>query len=163
MTTCTYVDAELDSLLEQWPEQPTETVAAVATLPACAAPDGPCALPHDSTAPATARGITHTLLDAQLPDTVIDEALLVISELVTNAVEHALPPISLQIRHDQDEHRVTVEVTDGGPAAHDGPWTTSIESHEHGRGLAVVNALTANHGTRPTTKGTTHWAHLNTT
>jgi len=89
-----------------------------------------------------------------------DVVLLVVSELVTNAVEHAQPPLTLNLHHDGADGGVWVGVTDGGPAAHEGPWTSSCSSDEHGRGMDIVDALAENHGMHCHRGGTTHWARL---
>ncbi|WP_328930029.1 ATP-binding protein [Streptomyces sp. NBC_00190] len=55
----------------------------------------PCVwkLPHHPASAGTARRITTTVLDGwDVDGETIDQALLVVSELVTNAIEHALPP-----------------------------------------------------------------------
>ncbi|MEV0181691.1 ATP-binding protein [Streptomyces sp. NPDC050625] len=43
-------------------------------------------------------------------------ALLIVSELVTNAVVHAQPPVRLSLLLRVD-HTLLIEVTDGGPGA----------------------------------------------
>ncbi|MFF0384157.1 ATP-binding protein [Streptomyces sp. NPDC004286] len=55
-----------------------------------------------------------------------------------------------------------IEVTDGGPQA--GPRTGGTACpEEHGRGLAIVRALSADCGTRAEPGGgATWWAHLST-
>lgn len=71
----------------------------------------------------------------------IDEALLCLSELVTNAVVHsrsAQPGGHVSIRVTRTPARLRVEVHDEG-----GPWTRRPAGQEHGRGLAIVAALAA--------------------
>ncbi|WP_406187274.1 ATP-binding protein [Streptomyces sp. NBC_01006] len=74
--------------------------APYAAAPAPTAPgigEPPCewGLPHRPESVGTARRITQAVLDAWDTDNdATDQALLVVSELVTNAVEHALPPRS---------------------------------------------------------------------
>ncbi len=90
--------------------------------------------------------------------------LLVVSELVTNAVEHAQGPLHLHLHRTEADGHVWIGVSDGGPAPRDGEWTRSCTTDEHGRGLAVVAALAEHHGTRTWTGGhTTHWARINPT
>lgn len=116
-------------------------------------------------APATARHAARPVL-AQwgLGEDAVCDALLVISELVTNAVVHALPPILLHLRPIVTEGRliVHIEVTDGGLAPAPGRWVASCAADEHGRGRTVVAALAARSGTRTTRTGTAHWATLDT-
>ncbi|MDH6581523.1 hypothetical protein M2161_000629 [Streptomyces sp. SAI-133] len=92
-----------------------------------------------------------------------DTALLVVSELVTNAVEHAQPPVTLHLHRERAGSRVWVGVSDGGPAEDAGPWISSCSDDEHGRGLEVVGALATAHGTRHHSGGITRWARLQTT
>ncbi len=162
------LEEQLDDLLALWPDEPAPLPAPARTAaPVTGVTDGitECTLAHDTTAPTIARHIARTLLAAHdLPDPVIDSALLVTSELVTNAVEHALAPLTLHIHPEHTGGRVWIGVTDGGPATHDGAWTTSCTEDEHGRGRTVINALADTHGTHTHTNGhTTHWARIPTT
>jgi hypothetical protein len=84
----------------------------------------------------------------------------VVSELVTNAVERALPPIALHPHRERAGERVWAGVTDSGPAAGEGAWTASHADDEHGRGLDIIDALTTTHGTRSRSGGATHRARL---
>ncbi|MGW6218193.1 ATP-binding protein, partial [Streptomyces sp. NPDC055109] len=81
---------------------------------------------------------------------------------VTNAIEHAEPPVTLHLHHEQTGNQVWVGISDGGPAATDGRWTASCAEDEHGRGLALVDALATEHGIHSHPDGTTHWAQLPT-
>jgi chemotaxis response regulator CheB len=69
----------------------------------------------------------------------VDDALIVVSELVTNAITHADSPC--QVRLSIDETSVRVEVFDEGAGTPD-PQPASSTS-EHGRGLHLITALTA--------------------
>ncbi|HET6817047.1 MAG TPA: response regulator [Mycobacteriales bacterium] len=69
----------------------------------------------------------------------VDDALIVVSELVTNAITHAGSPC--QVRLSIDETSVRVEVFDEGAGTPD-PQPASSTS-EHGRGLHLITALTA--------------------
>ncbi|MGW5695556.1 ATP-binding protein [Streptomyces asiaticus] len=53
-----------------------------------------------------------------MPSDLADDALLVVSELITNAVVHALPPASLCLSRQGGRAAcaVRIEVTDAGPA-----------------------------------------------
>jgi anti-sigma regulatory factor (Ser/Thr protein kinase) len=124
-------------------------------------------LPADLAAPAAARRAAQQAL-ATLPTSaapeLADAALLVISELVTNAVVHGggrERPVTVELH--LHPRYLTVTVTDG----HRGPGT--LASHparparlheEHGRGLAIVSALTSAHGHSSGPDHTTVWAHL---
>ncbi|MGW3141178.1 ATP-binding protein [Streptomyces sp. NPDC001139] len=122
-------------------------------------------LEHRPEAAADARHIARTYLNAwSIAPNDEDAVLLVVSELVTNAVEHALAPVHLHLHRTRADGRVWVGVSDGGPAPRDGTWTRSCTPAEHGRGLTVVAALAEHHGTRTweDTGRTTHWARINT-
>ena len=87
-----------------------------------------------------------------------ETALLLVSELATNAIRHGAPPVRLLLRLDQD--RLRVEVTDSSPAlpelAQPSPDQTS------GRGLQIVQQLAAKWGARtlPRRLGKTVWFDL---
>lgn len=97
-------------------------------------------LPPDLEAAAVAR----TFVSAhahQLSPACLDDALLCVSELVSNAVLHGRPDITLQIRIDPPGIGMSVAVTDTGadlPVTGDGrPDATN----PHGRGLMIVAAV----------------------
>lgn len=72
-----------------------------------------------------------------------DDVLLVMSELVTNAIVHATGPIRAHLARDT-AGRIHVQVDDGGPTYHgdDGDG----QDDEHGRGLGIVDHLAHHHG-----------------
>ncbi|MFE9021208.1 ATP-binding protein [Streptomyces sp. NPDC007808] len=118
-------------------------------------------LPH---APGAVSGVRRriraVLADWNLAADFADDVLLVVSELLTNAIVHALPPATLRLsRGPLDLGRaVRVEVTDMGPAA-----STALRApdpDEHGRGLDIVTALAARCGVRVHSGGTSRWAEL---
>ncbi|MGW7200855.1 ATP-binding protein [Streptomyces chryseus] len=123
------------------------------------------ALKHAPEAPATARHSAQAVLAGwRVKDEAIDAVVLVVSELVTNAVEHAQAPLTLHLHREHTGNRIWIGVTDGGPAPHHGPWTTSCTDDEHGRGMTIVNTLADTHGTHTHPNSTTtHWARLTTT
>lgn len=84
-------------------------------------------------------------------------AMLVASELVTNAVLHARTEFELRLC--AEPHGMRIEVQDhhqGGPVA--AARRGSDRVTEHGRGLAVVKALSRDSGVTPTDGGKTVWA-----
>ncbi|WP_405594548.1 ATP-binding protein [Streptomyces sp. NBC_01092] len=126
--------------------------------------DAAWSLPHRPQAAGAAREVIAAVLaDWHVDEEASEAALLVVSELVTNAVEHARPPLALHLIREPDHLQFRVEVADGGPAVGEGAWTASCEADEHGRGMAIIDAVTTAHGTRPHPQGTTHWAALPTT
>lgn len=85
-------------------------------------------------------------------------ALLLVSELATNAIRHGAPPVRLSLRLNHD--RLRVEVTDSSPAlprVHGaGPEQAS------GRGLQIVQQLAARWGSQVSAGrlGKTVWFEL---
>ncbi|MFE0451039.1 SpoIIE family protein phosphatase [Streptomyces sp. NPDC058914] len=78
---------------------------------------------------------------------------LIVSELVTNAIRHAEPPIQLRLIRDRT---LICEVSDASGTA---PHMRRARTYdEGGRGLLLVAQLTQRWGTRPCAKGKTIWA-----
>ncbi|WP_107047429.1 ATP-binding protein [Streptomyces sp. NRRL F-2664] len=123
---------------------------------------GRWALPHHVSAAGTARTLAlHTLRAWGAGECCVDSALVVVSELVTNAVEHALPPVTLHLAQlDREQRRLRVEVADGGPSDRPGDWVASCEPDEHGRGSLIITALAADYGATTDGEGSTRWADL---
>ncbi|WP_406481199.1 ATP-binding protein [Streptomyces platensis] len=120
-------------------------------------------LPHIPEAVGLVRRRAQTVLTGwNLPATTIEDAVLVISELVTNAVTHALPPAVLEVSRTVAEgpRVLRIEVTDAGPAGSVPRPADGRYPAEHGRGNAIVTALSARHGTRVDPGGITRWADL---
>jgi serine/threonine-protein kinase RsbW len=88
---------------------------------------------------------------------VVDAAGLVTSELLTNAVKHAgSGPITVVARRDGDS--VRIEVDDTSPLR---PHLRHADhDDEHGRGLAIVAALSSRHGVTVTGSGKRCWAEF---
>lgn len=83
-------------------------------------------LSHHPEAAGEARKITKEVLARwKVAEEAADSVLLTVSELVTNAVEHAQPPLNLELSRDPGTRRVHIEVADGGPAATDGDWAAA--------------------------------------
>ncbi|MFF5110242.1 ATP-binding protein [Streptosporangium sp. NPDC000509] len=95
-------------------------------------------LREDAQAAAQARNlIREALTELFVPRDPVDDAVLMVSELVGNAVMYGDPPFELVLRSLGEEFRV--EMTDSGtvrPAMR----ATGVES-EHGRGLGIVFEL----------------------
>lgn len=75
-------------------------------------------------------------------DILVDSMTQVVSELVTNAIEHGSGPVSLSLLITDTQARL--EVQDSG-AAHPCPRSAS-SGEENGRGLFLVDSLTAELG-----------------
>ncbi|MFJ8630197.1 ATP-binding protein [Streptomyces sp. NPDC093568] len=123
-------------------------------------------LPHAPGAVASIRRrIRAVLADWNLAADTADDVLLVVSELVTNAIVHALPPATLLLSRRQADSReaVRVEVTDKGPATPTQPFLCPVDPDEHGRGLDIVTTLSARCGVQVHSWGTSRWAELGVT
>jgi anti-sigma regulatory factor (Ser/Thr protein kinase) len=106
--------------------------------------------------PARARKLTAEMVAELHLEPLGDELALIVSELVTNAVRHAEPPVRLEIQADDD--RITVAVADGSPGR---PVPRqAADDAEGGRGLPMIDLLAAETGVRPSPPGKTVWAAL---
>ncbi len=119
----------------------------------------------DESTPAHARRFATDSLRSELSGTsaepAMQAALLVVSELVTNAIRHAEPLVGGQVTvtWTVDGRAVLIRVTDGGAASrprvrHPSPRETS------GRGLALVEALATHWGVEDAAGATTVWATI---
>jgi CheY-like chemotaxis protein len=104
-----------------------------------------------------ARAFASAALEDWDVDDIADDVLLVVTELVNNAVTHARTPCELRLSISPVTLRI--EVLDGGPGTPD-PLPPS-PTRNHGRGLHLVDALTAAWGFEPIeTGGKMVWAEL---
>jgi serine phosphatase RsbU (regulator of sigma subunit)/anti-sigma regulatory factor (Ser/Thr protein kinase) len=97
-----------------------------------------------------------------VPDRLAEDVLVVVSELVTNAVVHAGTEVELTCRLEPDTGACVVEVSDHHPsrAPRDNAGETSYEPPEYGRGLRLVAALAESWGITYRTGAKTVWARL---
>lgn len=116
-------------------------------------------LPFTRDAPATARAYLRVCAP-ELSGTVLDDALVMVSELVTNAIEHGMPEVTLKLWRAAD--CLTVAVLDGGTAPLPVICPAPPGDHPNGRGLMIVNALAAHWGVHRTLgeAGNTVWFDL---
>lgn len=120
-------------------------------------------LPHVAEVVSAARRRVKTVLaDWNVSCEIAEDCLLVVSELLTNAIVHALPPAELRLSWVRAEGLSTlrVEVTDAGSKLPAGQSPPGIDPDEHGRGQEIVHALAARHGIRVHSGGITRWADL---
>ncbi|MCL7381275.1 ATP-binding protein [Streptomyces sp. 35G-GA-8] len=87
-----------------------------------------------------------------VPATLAEDVRLVVSELVTNAVEHGHGTVSLRMRHTGSH--LHIEVTDANPTP--AQLCAAADDDVCGRGLFLVDALSGNWGV--SNGGTTTWA-----
>ena len=123
--------------------QPTSELAV--SLPATSASVGP------------ARAAAATVLaDLGVDGEVAADALLVVSELVSNAVLYGSAPIELRIRRERAD--LVIMVSDGEVLR---PTMRAVDpSAVGGRGLQLVAALSSRWGTRPTGAGKSVWCTI---
>ncbi|MET9451356.1 ATP-binding protein [Streptomyces cinerochromogenes] len=128
-----------------------------------AARDHVCPVPPAAGAvSAVRRRVAVVLADWRVCPAIVEDALLVVSELATNAIIHARPPAELRVSWTGGEGDgvLRVEVTDAGAARPTGQPLGGIDPDEHGRGESIVHALAARHGIRLHSGGITRWAEL---
>ena len=121
-----------------------------------AAPRHRIELDSSPLSPARARAMAADVVRQLHLEPLGDDLALVVSELVTNAIRYAEPPVALEIEADEDT--VTVAVIDGSPGR---PVPRALAANgEGGRGLPLVDLLAAETGVRPSPPGKTVWAAL---
>ncbi|MEU9890383.1 ATP-binding protein [Sphaerisporangium sp. NPDC051011] len=117
-------------------------------------------IPHDLAAVGKARHMAGDVLTGWGLDYLADDVVLVIGELLSNAVSHGAPPIRLSLWATADD--LCVRVTDHGPEA---PRHLDLGPDAvHGRGLPIVAALAGAFGVIPLPEGPgkTVWARWRT-
>ncbi|MCP3820007.1 ATP-binding protein [Streptomyces sp. A3M-1-3] len=127
-----------------------------------------CFLPGGDDAPVVARRVVSEQLTSWRLLHLVDDLLLIASELVTNAVRHGAAPVTLALSlHLLTAHRtagfVRLEVSDTGTgfnaAAVTASWQRAGASFgEHGRGLVLVDALADDWGAHTADAGHLVWA-----
>ncbi len=114
-------------------------------------------LPHDETAPAMGRRtVVDHLSSRGVPEEVVASAALAVSELVTNAVLHARPPITLRMSSTQS--RALLEISDRTllrPRRQ-----RPDDDDEHGRGVNIVEAVSSAWGILRHDRGKTVWCQF---
>lgn len=119
-------------------------------------------LPHVSTSVAVARErVCAELADNGVAERMMEDAALVVSELVGNAVRHAhpLPSGVVTAGWHVEGDRVEVAVSDGGSPTTPTRGSLSVSS-AGGRGLGIVDHLAEAWGVRRQEETTTVWAML---
>jgi anti-sigma regulatory factor (Ser/Thr protein kinase) len=131
-------------------------------------PDGPegtarvlrLALPSDASAVRLARQVTRDALAAWHLGQLEEAAVLLVSELVTNAVRHARDTGAIGLELASTGTRLRVEIQDGDPS-----WRqmgSLADGDESGFGFLVVDSLADRWGLRRVCAGKAVWAELDT-
>ena len=125
-------------------------------------------VPH---APPSASAVRHRFVDELrgrgLPGLVVDDAALVLSELVGNAIRHGapLPSGGIRVSWTVGPDIIRIEVADGGrgPLRHEAsepPAAGGSADDERGRGLAIVSLLTVSWGSAFDSTSAVVWADV---
>ncbi|GGZ09973.1 ATP-binding protein [Streptomyces olivaceoviridis] len=125
------------------------------------------AVPHGPAGVGKARHrMRAQLRSGGVSESIIDDAVLILSELLSNACKHGRPlgdtpagdgDVRAAWRVDA-RGRLVVEVTDGGGPTRPAPATPSVTAHG-GRGLNIITALADDWGVRDDIRGeVTVWA-----
>jgi anti-sigma regulatory factor (Ser/Thr protein kinase) len=116
-------------------------------------------LPATPDAPGMARDYI-LLHGAHLPPDLVADAQLLVSELVTNAVVHGLPEITLSIR--MTPPSIGARVLDHGPTLPPTDPTAAPAERTHGRGLFIVATMARSWGVDidESASGKTVWFEL---
>ncbi|WP_246607338.1 SpoIIE family protein phosphatase [Paractinoplanes toevensis] len=122
-------------------------------------------LPNDRRTPAAARALVRSVLEDAGLDALLNEALLLTTELSTNAVVHANTELDIEVSADRTG--LTVTVTDFAPGPVEqlavGPRNESVdigEVAERGRGLLLVDHFASRWGTVHEGTGKGVWFRL---
>jgi len=113
-------------------------------------------LPAHPTSSRAAREFVTTNLHLWGYEGVVDDAVLLVSELVTNAVIHARTPVDLVVRRVGSALRI--EVFDDGHGVPEPRYADLDDSA--GRGLGLVQALATRWGVDDKAGGKTVWFEL---
>jgi serine phosphatase RsbU (regulator of sigma subunit)/anti-sigma regulatory factor (Ser/Thr protein kinase) len=122
-------------------------------------------LPADSRTPAAARAVVRSVLAAARLDDLLNEALLLTTELTTNAVEHARTELDIEVV--ADDIGLTVTVSDFAAGTVD-ELTVGVRNDkseinqvsERGRGLLLVDHFASRWGTTYLPSGKGVWFRL---
>lgn len=114
-------------------------------------------LPHDYDSPLRARRAVRGLVGDD-GDAYVDDALLLTSELVTNAIEHTPGGCTLTATMDPFASGLRVEVSDGSAALP----VLSLARRDaiSGRGLRIVDLISRRWGAETSRTGKTVWFEL---
>lgn len=110
-------------------------------------------LPVSRTAPSLAREFLRAASCTEHHGAVVEDAVLLVSELVTNSVLHGGPPVVVAV--DCDEETLHVRVRDGStrmPEPRD-----ALQADENGRGLALVATMSDAWGVETEPDGKRVW------
>jgi anti-sigma regulatory factor (Ser/Thr protein kinase) len=111
----------------------------------------------DPQAPSRARDFVRQAYCDEHNASVLDEAALLVSELVTNAIRHGSPPLTTEVEC-VGTQGMQVRVSDGNPAVP--AVRAATPDAESGRGTALVDLLSDAWGVEPMDHGKAVWFRL---
>lgn len=115
-----------------------------------------------SSAAVVRRCITDDLGSSGIPLGLVDDAVLIATELLSNALRHAqaLADGDLVVVWELDTNALRITVVDGGGPHR--PHVCNVDTQSaSGRGLAIVESLATEWGVQATERATSVWATLN--
>ncbi len=119
--------------------------------------EGRLTLPAAPTSPFFARAFASDVLAGLAPPATIETVRLVVSEIVSNSVEHARSAVELTVRAGQSfVHVEARDASDAMPAPRSRPHLDD----ERGRGLELLDVLCERHGARRTADGKVVWCEI---
>jgi anti-sigma regulatory factor (Ser/Thr protein kinase) len=125
-------------------------------------PEVSFSVPHERTGVRLARHAFADQMDAVgVVDEARDDAILVLSELVSNAVKHAapLPSGEIAVRWEVQADVLHIEITDGGATTR--PHASAVAlSSLGGRGLDIVRTVSSQWGVTEGADSVTVWAEV---
>ena len=104
-----------------------------------------------------ARAFTREILARWGCEPLVDDATLLVSEMVTNAIRHTDGKSVLKLQRETDRVRITVTDTETRPPAPNMRFEPTATS---GRGMHLIDALASAWGVEPTGSGKSVWADL---
>ena len=119
-------------------------------------------VPHERSSVRAARhALADELAASGIPPPMRDDAVLVLSELVSNAIKHAapLPSGDISVRWALQQDRLHLEITDGGALTRPQAAVAAVSSLG-GRGLDIVRTICSAWGVTEDGNAVTVWADL---
>jgi serine/threonine-protein kinase RsbW len=119
-------------------------------------------VPHEGSGVSQARhAFADEMAKAKISDEVRQDAMLVISELVSNAVRHAAPMRggSVRVSCSIDDDSMRIEITDGGAVTRPNPAVATVFALG-GRGLDIVRTICSEWGVVQADDTVTVWADV---
>lgn len=125
-------------------------------------PSASVSVPHEGAGVRMARhAFADELAASGVPEEDREDAMLVLSELVSNAVKHAapLPSGEIHVRWEVCDDRLHVEITDGGSGTRPHASVATM-SALGGRGLDIVRSVSSEWGVTEGESTVTVWAEV---